>query len=49
MAGYIQRRPGRDGCQLMPTGSPVTETDEDFSLPDAPRGTGGPQCTCESH
>ena len=26
---------------MEPAGSPVTETDGDFSSPDAPRGTGG--------
>ena len=33
IAMYIQRRPGRDGCQLIgmePAGSPVIETDGDL-------------------
>ena len=30
-------------ASMEPAGSPVTETDGDFSSPDAPIGTGGPK------
>ena len=45
MARYSQRRPGRDWCDVSagmePAGSPVTDTDGEYSSPDAPRGSGG--------